>query len=244
MIYKTLFLLVFSQCAYCQSINSVTSLFQNFFSANKKNQVAEINYQLESICFSTSATSNQKMPTKIHLVIIYNTELAKDLMKRSAKQYFQMLDNLIDTHAQFLKIMSWTLPAQEYISPHIEITYNKKSAKPVCIMIFSDVGGKKSKLGRYVISERSKHVHIYVKQQKLQIDETEVSVLQALKTYKKKFGNKVQVYGKTVETYNYDNAYNNFNQPSTVCNMSMSASPQDQDEDYYNPLNQSMYLER
>ena len=231
MVYKILLFILAIQCCYCHSLNSVTSLFQNFFSQGRKDQQPVRNYKLESICFSTDSTSNQKMPTKIHLVIIYDYELAKDLIKRTAKQYFRMLENLINTHAQFLKIMEWTFPAQEYLSPYIAITYNNKSIKPACIILFTDVGGKKGKLGRYVISEHTRHLHVYIKNKRLQIDESQINVLKALKEYKKKFGNKIHTsdhFAETNDTFNNDT--------STICNMSLS--PNLREEDYYNPLDQ------
>ncbi len=184
---KTLyFILSFILYSDCYALNVVTSLLGNVFKG-KTNRQVERDYELESMCFSTSYTSNTGMPTKIHLLIIYDQELANDLKNRKAQEYFKMIDDLKATHSQFIKIMEWILPAKAYISPYITISYNNKSVRPVSIMIFSNVGGKKGKSGRYEVHEKIKHLHITVHERKLTLTQMPESVIENLKKYRNKF---------------------------------------------------------
>lgn len=180
------FILSFILYSDCYALNVVTSLLGNVFKG-KTNRQVERDYELESMCFSTSYTSNTGMPTKIHLLIIYDQELANDLKNRKAQEYFKMIDDLKATHSQFIKIMEWILPAKAYISPYITISYNNKSVRPVSIMIFSNIGGKKGKSGRYEVHEKIKHLHITVHERKLTLTQMPESVIENLKKYRNKF---------------------------------------------------------
>lgn len=181
------FIMLFMLYAKCDALNVVTSLLGNVFNNKASHKQIERDYELESMCFSTSDISNTKMPTKIHLLIIYDQELANDLKTRKAQEYFKMVEDIRATHSQFIKIMEWVLPAKAYLSPYIKINYNNKSVRPVSIMIFSNVGGKKGGAGRYEVSEKIKHVHVKVHERKLTLIQMPDSVIEALQKYRKKF---------------------------------------------------------
>lgn len=167
------------------ALNFITSAVGNIFGGSS-NKLPEPDYELESVTFSTKANSNNRMPTKIHMVVVYDYGTAQDLLKRTSKEYFKMVQDLSNTHSQFLKIMEWTLPAKEWLSPYIVISYKNKRTHPYAIIIFTNVGGKRGGEGRYLVSEKIKHLHINVRTKDLQIKEIPNSVLDEIKKYKKK----------------------------------------------------------
>lgn len=176
-------------CKDAVSLDMISSLASKIFGTSNTTY-QERNFELESICFSVTASSNKRMPTKIHLVIVYDHHISNDLLNRTSKQYFKMVNELSNNYSNFLKILEWNMPAKEYISPIIAVTYNKQHLKPVNIIIFSNVGGKQNKLGRYMISENTKHLHIQIRERDLKITESPEGVISSYKRYRGKFKSK------------------------------------------------------
>ena len=105
--------ILFFNFTQAKSLNMVASAVSNLF--GHKDKMPEADYELESICFSTTQDSNHRMPTKVHLVIVYDHGTNSDLAKRKASEYFKMVDDLAHTHAHFLKILECYFSS---ISPH------------------------------------------------------------------------------------------------------------------------------
>ena len=186
---KTIFILmIFFNCTQVKSLNMVASAVSGLF--GHQNKMPEADYELESICFSTTQDSNNRMPTKVHLVIVYDHGTNSDLAKRKASEYFKMVDDLAHTHAHFLKILEWNFPAKPYLSPYIQVNYSNRKTRPVAMYLFTNVGGKRGGTGRYLISEKIKHVHVTIDKKSLKIQEVPVSVIDELKKYRRKFKSK------------------------------------------------------
>lgn len=111
-----------------------SSLFGGLFASNN-------GISLEEIMFSVEEDMNDRGAVKVHVVIVYNKELAEELSKMSANHYFQCIDQLIKDHPDRIKIFEWELVAKKRIFPWKEIKYPRDHMDPLYGFIFAKYSG-------------------------------------------------------------------------------------------------------
>jgi hypothetical protein len=96
---------------------------------------------LEEVMLSTEEDMNDRGAVKMHIIIVYEEELAEELMKMSADNYFRSVDQLVKDHPDKIKIFEWELVAKKRITPWQKIEYPADHMTPVAGYIFAKYSG-------------------------------------------------------------------------------------------------------
>jgi hypothetical protein len=110
------------------------SMFGNFFASKG-------GITLEEIMLSTEEDMNDRGAVKVHMIVVYEQELAEELTKMSADHYFHSVDQLVKDHPDKIKIFEWELVAKKRITPWQKIEYPSDHMTPLAGYIFARYSG-------------------------------------------------------------------------------------------------------
>ena len=156
---------MFSETYSLEIISKIFGSFGSFGSGKEDSK----DYKLDCILFSSSTNSNDGIATVIELVIIYDSDLANDLSKRTAKEYFSMVDQLRYDYRGKLAILEWEIPAKDKIFKPYYLKNLLKKAKPKLMLIFAKMKNKRL-AHRYTIAESDTKLRINVEKDKLSLE--------------------------------------------------------------------------
>lgn len=120
-------------------------------------------FELKKVMIVTKADMNNSGAMKVHLVIVYERELMKELGTMSAYRYFSMVDQLIKDYPDKMKIYAWDLIAEDRIRNWEEIDGLNSTMTPLGGFVFADyqdnMGTHRARIPNYekvkIIFERS-----------------------------------------------------------------------------------------
>jgi type VI secretion system protein len=93
---------------------------------------------LEKIRVSTEEDMNSKGAVKVHIVIVYDREVAGILKTMSASEYFKRVDQLIRDNQDKMKIFEIELVAKKRSVPMEDLEYPTDHLTPVACYIFAN----------------------------------------------------------------------------------------------------------
>jgi hypothetical protein len=126
---------------------------------------------LEKIMLSVKKDMNDNGAVRVHVVIIYEKELIRELSRMSADHYFRNIDQLTKDHPDKLKIYEWELTAKERIIPYKEIEYPAEHMTPLAGYIFARYSGTGEH--RAQIPPTSKKIKIIFEKKNFRIEKVE-----------------------------------------------------------------------
>lgn len=123
-----------SSLSMASSLNDLTSkkkgIISKFFSSDDE-------FCLEQVMLITKSEMNENGATKIHIVIVYDKELLRELAKMSANRYFQSVEQLQKDFPDKFKVIGAELVAKDRIIPWKSIDYPHEHMSPVGGLIFA-----------------------------------------------------------------------------------------------------------
>lgn len=123
-----------SSLSMASSVNDLTSkkkgIISKFFSSNDE-------FCLEQVMLVTKAEMNEMGAVKVHIVVVYDKELLRELAQMSASRYFQAVEQLQKDFPDKFKVIGAELVAKDRVIPWKSIDYPHEHMTPVGGLIFA-----------------------------------------------------------------------------------------------------------
>ncbi len=98
-------------------------------------------FLLEEVMLVTDESTNNSGALKVHLVVVYNTEIYDELKKSTSHEYFNHIEQLVKDHPNEIKIFEWQMAAKKTLSPWIPLEYPNDNMKPLGGFVFANYSG-------------------------------------------------------------------------------------------------------
>ncbi|GHU19972.1 hypothetical protein FACS189472_10540 [Alphaproteobacteria bacterium] len=137
----------------------------------KETVSSEETLSLKKVMFSIEENMNNRGAVKFHLVIAYEQELAGELSKMSAKEYFRNAEQFKKDHPDKIKIFKWEIKAEKKLSSWIPIKHNTTELTPIKGFLFASYDS----IGdhRIVIPPSCEKMKILLKEKEFEIENSD-----------------------------------------------------------------------
>jgi hypothetical protein len=123
---------------------------------------------IEEVMLEVEENMNNNAAVKVHIVIIYDPELVRELMKLSSYQYFRDIEQLVKDYPDKIKIYEWELVAKKRLIPWAKLEYPDEHMEPLAGFIFAGYSGNRQY--RAKIPPTFKKVKIILKKDDFSVD--------------------------------------------------------------------------
>lgn len=120
------------------SLNSLTDKKDSFLDKvlGDKPKIA-----LKKVMLSIDEDMNNTGAVKMHLTIVYDQALMKELQGLKSDEYFRRIDQIIKDYPDKIKIFAWELVAKKRLVPLADVEYQTDQLTPLAGFIFVNYSG-------------------------------------------------------------------------------------------------------